>query len=189
MIAVTIYSTIFPFLALSNSYLVEKWGISESLAGYYLGFIDITSLVLSPFFGWLVDYTGKRGYLVIIGNITAVFAYCLLGFSSIYPIIPIILLGIHFSAMPAALWPCLPLLVEKRHTGIGYAIVSSLMNASLTVIHPLAGHIGDQYQFFGFCIFLAGISTISVILAIIWNYLDKSRSVPLLNQKETIKSQ
>jgi len=189
IIAVTIYSSIFPFLAISNSYIVEKWEVSPEQAGYYLGFIDLTSLILSPVFGWIVDFTGKRGYLVILGNATAVFAYGMLAFTPVFPIIPIALLGIHFSMMPAALWPCLPLLVDKHHTSIGYAIVSSLMNASLTGIHPLAGVIASEYRMFGLCIFLAGISGISVIVAIIWNYLDSKRLIPLLNRKYVDKGQ
>jgi len=127
--------------------------------------------------------------MVIMGNATAVVAYIMLAFTQVIPIIPIALLGVHFSMMPAALWPCLPLLVQKNHTAIGYAIVSSFMNASLTLVHPLVGYIADEHGFFGFCIALAGISGISVILAIIWNYLDNKKQLPLLNRKDPAKIQ
>jgi hypothetical protein len=44
----------------------------------------------------------------------------------------VIMLGIHFSLIPAAIWPCIPLLVQETSQGVGFAIVSALMNASLT---------------------------------------------------------
>jgi hypothetical protein len=47
----------------SSQYISSKWNISTQKANFFLGFIDLTSLALSPLFGFVVDQTGKKGYL------------------------------------------------------------------------------------------------------------------------------
>jgi hypothetical protein len=94
-----------------------------------------------------------------------------------------------------------PLLVDKKQSGLAFAIISALINASLTGINPLydvrvccgvdytcrAGLIADTSGFTSFLLFLAGISFLSVCFAIIWNILDRTRHPPLLNSKEALK--
>lgn len=184
-IAVTIYGTIFPFLGNASQYIAEKWSIPQEEATMWLSFIDLTSLFMSPIFGWTVDFTAKRGYLVIIGNMLAVFGYLLLGLSRAYPLVAICFLGMHFSLMPAALWPCLPSLVIEEHTGFAFAIVSSLINAFLTAINPLAGYIVDNFGFDWLMLFFAAISCVSLLLAIVWNLLDFWKDKPQLNLHST----
>ncbi len=142
---------------------------------------------MSPIFGWIVDRTGKRGYLVILGNSFAVIGYLILGTTSVFPLLGIMLLGIHFSLMPAALWPCVPLLVKSNHSGLAFAIISALINASLTGIDPLLGYIADKRGFEMFCLTLAMISGVSVLAALLWNYMDTRRELPLLNRKDALK--
>jgi len=185
IIAVTIYSTIFPFLAMAGEYIAKKWNMPDSEANEWLGFIDLTSLIMSPVFGFVVDHTGKRGFLVIAGTFLAVVSYLMLGLTRAYPLVPIMILGTHFALMPAALWPCLPSIVTDAHSGFAFSLVSSLMNASLTGISPLSGFVVDNYGFTWFCMLFACISAISFLTSLLWNLLDLKRKPPVLNTKPT----
>jgi len=180
-IAVSIYGTIFPFLAISSVPIMNKFDWKPEKVGPLLATIDITSLLLSPFFGWLVDRTGKRGYLVIIGNSLAVVGYFIMGFTYLHPMFATVLLGFHFCMMPAALWPCVDLLVKPHHVGIAFAIVSALINGALAGVTPLAALIVDHSGLTGLCLLFAGISSFSVLVAVIWNYRDKRSTRPILN--------
>eukprot|EP01116_Phalansterium_solitarium_P014382 TRINITY_DN32010_c0_g1_i1.p1 TRINITY_DN32010_c0_g1~~TRINITY_DN32010_c0_g1_i1.p1 ORF type:complete len:448 (+),score=91.94 TRINITY_DN32010_c0_g1_i1:128-1471(+) len=186
-IAVTIYSTIFPFRALASAEIAAKWDIDEAAVGSMMSTIDIASLIMSPICGLLVDYTGKRGYLVVAGNTLGVIAYLVLGLTSVHPMVGLVILGLHFSLMPAALWPCVPLLAHPKHEAVAFAIVSALINASLTGVIPLGGLIIDEYDFKALCVFFADISVVSVVLALLWNFLDACGPRPVLNVKDTPK--
>lgn len=84
---------------------------------------------------------------VVLGsNALAVVAYLLFALTDLHPLVSIVMLGIHFSLMPACVWPLVSLLVEKDLQGTAYAIVSSLMNAALTGMFPLSGYIGKYNQ-------------------------------------------
>jgi len=183
IIATTIYTSIFTFLALSSKYIMEKWDLSPQQTGFYVSLIDVISLVLTPVFGLVVDKTGKRGFLLVVGNCIAVIGYLLLGNSSMHPMIGIMLLGFHFALMPAALWPCVPLVVPAVVEGTAFAIISSLQSASLSGSVPLGGYIGDEYGFQALCMFFAGLATFAALLSIAWNMMDKYWGDGFLNDK------
>jgi MFS family permease len=100
-IATTIYSVIFPFLSLASSFVVEKYSVSVERSNFYLSLIDICALISTPFFGILVDFTGKRGILVLFANSLAVLGLLLIAFtpSLFFFLFAVILLGVHFSMM------------------------------------------------------------------------------------------
>lgn len=109
-------------------------------------------------------------------------AYLILGLTHWEPMIATILLGLHFALMPAVVWPCLPLIIDEKHTALGFAIVSSLMNASLTGMNSLGGWILEQSGFHDFCLLLTVISLISVIASIFMNVRDSYSPHPVLNR-------
>jgi len=188
-VTVTIYSTIFPFLGLSSGHIVDKYHVTPQKSGFYLAFIDFTALALSPLFAWLVDITGKKGIPVTIGNSLAVIAYLILGLTDWEPMIATILLGLHFALMPAVVWPCLPLIVDEKHTALAFAIVSSLMNASLTGMNSLGGWILEHNGFHDFCLLLTVISLISVIASLVLNFRDMHSLNPVLNRKDLTQNE
>jgi len=55
-----IYMTIFPFIWLSNSMLVDKYGFNKDQAGFLYSTPYIISAVASPFLGLALDKLGRR---------------------------------------------------------------------------------------------------------------------------------
>ena len=52
-------------------------------------------------------------------------------FSDVAPRYPMIVLGAAFVLVPAALWPSVPLLVDKRMTGTAYGVLTQIQNIGL----------------------------------------------------------
>ena len=134
LLCLTFYSAIFPFTALSTDFFNSKWGLpltagSEggfftqvfynvihmfSTAGGTTTIIIFASMVFAPFFGQLVDRFGKRATVMVGGSILMVPAFLMMAFTMIPPAIPMIVLGAAFVMVPAAMWPSIPLIVEKN---------------------------------------------------------------------------
>ena len=89
--------------------------------------------------------------------------------------------------MPAALWPCMAFIVEEKYSGFAFALVSSLMNASLTAVYAYSGAIVEDHGFSWFCIFFACLSGASVLVSIVWNVMDLFEEKPVLNSKVEAK--
>jgi MFS family permease len=182
-VATTIYCSVFAFRSMTSELIASKWNLSLQTATLFLSIIDLTSLVTTPFFGWIVDVTGLYGWLLLGGNALAVMAYLLFGLTSINPLVSIVMLGIHFSLMPACMWPAISLLVDQDIRGTAYATVSAVMNAALTGMYPLSGYIGDNYGLMGMCLWFAGVATLSVGLTLALNIVDARQTKSVLNKK------
>jgi len=205
-IATTIYTAIYTFRSLSSPYISRKFDYDNEWALFCVSIIDISSMLTSSLFGWLVDRTGYRGYLVIVGNVLAVVGFLVIGLTELNPLVAVVLLGIHFALMPAALWslqkalemdilwpsvhicllylkyrPGIAILVDQRIEGTAFAFVSALINLGTSVMFPIAGYVGDSLGFQFFCLLLAFLSGISVTLAIMWNIVDARNQTPVLN--------
>jgi MFS family permease len=144
-------------LTLRSKYIAAKWQYSDDQANFYISLIDITSLLISPLFGWLVDSTGKKGWLVLAGNVIAVLGYFVIGQTHLPAPVGIALLGIHFALLPSAMWPAVSAMAPPELEGLSFALVSAFLNAALAGAQPLAGYIADTAGLEGLCTFLAGV--------------------------------
>ncbi|HHJ51706.1 MAG TPA: MFS transporter [Caldithrix abyssi] len=163
MLCVLFYSAIFPFTALSTDFFVDKWGIARvaessggffsqvfnnflhmfSTAGGISSIIIFASMVLAPFAGHLVDKIGKRASLMIIGSIIMIPSYLMMGFTTIYPAIPMMILGAAFVLVPAAMWPSVPLIVKKEYVGTAFGLITFIQNIGLSLFPYLNGLLRD----------------------------------------------
>jgi MFS family permease len=159
LMCVTFYSAIFPFTALSTDFFHEKFGLPMTagagggfLAGVFANFahmfstapgtssiIIFASMVFAPFAGGLVDRFGRRASLMVFGSILMIPCYLLLAFSSLPPAIPMVLLGAAFVLVPAAMWPSVPLLVEKERVGTAFGLMTMVQNVGLMIFPWLNG--------------------------------------------------
>jgi hypothetical protein len=64
-VSITIYCSIFAFRSLTSQFMASKWNLDLQMATLFLSIIDLTSLILTPFFGWIIDATGLHGWLCI----------------------------------------------------------------------------------------------------------------------------
>jgi hypothetical protein len=46
--------------------------------------------------------------------------------SSIYYYLPLVLMGVFYSSYAAVLWPCVPLVLEKKYVGTGFGVAFAI---------------------------------------------------------------
>ena len=92
-----------------------------------------------------LDHKGKGATMLILGAILMI--VCHLTFAFVLPEFPskpvaygsIVLLGISFSLVPAALWPSVPKIVETRYLGSAYSLIFWIQNIGLCLFPMLFG--------------------------------------------------
>ncbi|MCP2619085.1 MFS transporter, partial [Candidatus Aminicenantes bacterium AC-335-A11] len=143
LLCMTFYSAIFPFTAFSTVFLQSKFGLTAVQGGFYTSLVITGSMIFTPLFGLLVDKIGKRATLMIVGSLMLIPTHLTLGLTYIHPAIPMIVLGISFSLVPAALWPSIPIMIEEKRLGTAFGLMTLIQNIGLTIFPWLAGKITD----------------------------------------------
>jgi MFS family permease len=145
LLCVTFYSAVFPFQAYAPDILVQKFGYSVTLAGSIASALIFGTMIFTPIFGWLVDRFGKRASLMMLGSLLLIPCHLLIGFTYIPPIIPIFVVGIALSLVPAALWAAIPMMVPESRLGTAFGVVGYIQNVGLMLFPYLAGRISDAH--------------------------------------------
>ncbi len=175
LLCMTFYSAIFPFTAFSTVLLQTKFGFSAVLGALYTSMIFTASMVFTPLLGLLVDKIGKRGTLMIFGSLLLVPAHLILGLTYVHPVIPMIMIGISFSLVPAALWPVIPIMVEERRLGTAFGMMTCIQNIGLTIFPFLAGKMRDLSggEFTNTMIMFACLGFVGIVFSLLLKSADK----------------
>ena len=103
--------------------------------------IIFASMCLAAFAGGFVDRVGRRASLMLVGALLMIPCYLTLGFTMAPPWAPMILLGASFVLVPAAMWPSVPLIVEKKIVGTAFGLMTMIQNAGLALFPWLNGRL------------------------------------------------
>ena len=142
ILCVLYYSAIFPFQKFAVPMLQNTLAISSQEASDLFAWFPIGAMILTPLLGAFLDFRGKGATMLILGAI--LMCACHLTFALVpltKPIayIAIILLGVSFSLVPAALWPSVPKLVDGRYLGSGYSVIFWIQNLGLWAFPLIIG--------------------------------------------------
>lgn len=143
LLCVTFYSAVFPFMAFAPDFFYHKFGMSLEKSGQIASLLPLGTLIFTPLFGFLIDKYGKAASAMIIGSLVLFIVHLGFAFTMIYPYVPMVLLGISFSLIPAAMWPSLVKLVDYKQIGTAYGLMYSIQNLGLFAIPIAAGAILD----------------------------------------------
>jgi len=105
--------------------------------------LPLGTLLFTPIFGALIDRIGKGATVMIYGSLILLIVHLTFALTQFPPYIPMILLGISFSLVPAAMWPTMVRLVDEKQIGTAYGIMYSIQNLGLWGFPILAGKILD----------------------------------------------
>ena len=145
LLCVTFYSAVFPFLSFASDILVQRFGYLPAVAGNYASFLILGTLIFTPIFGWIVDHWGRRATLMILGSLLLFPCHALLGYTHIHPVIPMFLIGVALSLVPAALWAAIPMMVPESRLGTAFGVIGYVQNVGLWLFPLLAGKIADAH--------------------------------------------
>ncbi len=144
LLCVTFYAGVFPFLKFAPDFFYHKFGISRESSGDLASLLPYGTVLFTPIFGWFVDKKGKSASLMIYGSLLLIIVHLSFGLTTINPYVLMILLGIAFSLVPAAMWPAVAKIVPEYRIGTAYGTMFSLQNLGLFAIPILAGTILDR---------------------------------------------
>ncbi|MBC8319214.1 MAG: MFS transporter [Bacteroidetes bacterium] len=143
LLCVTFYSAVFPFMAFAPDFFLHKFGMSYEKSGQIASLLPLGTLLFTPLFGFLIDKYGRAASSMIFGSLVLFVVHLGFAFTNIYPYVPMILLGIAFSLIPAAMWPSLVKLVDYKQMGTAYGLMYSIQNLGLFATPIAAGAILD----------------------------------------------
>ena len=118
LLCVLYYSAIFPFQRYAPNYLEVTLNVDAATASQLFSCFPILAMVLTPFLGAFLDFKGKGASMLMAGAIIMI--VCHLSFAFVLPAFPskglamllIVVLGVSFSLVPAALWPSVPKIID-----------------------------------------------------------------------------
>ena len=143
-LCVTFYAAVFPFLKYAPDLFYNRFGLSRETSGDIASLLPFATVLFTPLFGWLVDKKGKSATLMIYGSLLLIIVHVLITFTTFNIYILMILLGIAFSLVPAAMWPGVAKIVPVSRIGSAYGAMFSLQNLGLFAIPILAGYVLDK---------------------------------------------
>ncbi|HEY9114495.1 MAG TPA: MFS transporter [Bacteroidales bacterium] len=181
LLCVTFYSAVFPFLAFAPDFFQNKFDMSSVQSGAVTSWLPLATLVFTPLFGFLIDRYGKAATAMIFGASLLLIIHLMFTFTNIQPHLPMILLGVSFSLIPAAMWPSLVRLVKEKEIGTAYGLMYSIQNLGLFSFPILAGYILDKsnpgveehLNYTPTMIMFAVLGLLGVIFAFLLKYEDK----------------
>ncbi len=144
ILCVTFYSAVFPFLKFAPDLLMNKFAMPRALAGDVTSYLMYGTILLTPLFGWITDNKGKSATLMYLGSALLIIAHLMFAKTYIEPRVPIVLLGIAFSLVPAAMWPAVTKIVRQSKLGTAYGFMFSVQNIGLWIFPIVIGAVIDS---------------------------------------------
>ena len=145
LLCVLYYSAIFPFQRYATNFLELTLGISAEEGAQLFSCFPILAMVLTPFLGFFLDRVGKGASMLMIGSV--IMTACHLCFAFLLPVFPykwlalliIVILGVSFSLVPAALWPSVPKIIDEKILGSAYCLIFWVQNIGLCFVPKIIG--------------------------------------------------
>ena len=143
MLCITFYSAMFPFQTFAIKFFQEAHGVTPEYAGFLSSLLTLAAMVFTPLFGLLSDFIGKRSLLMMFGSLLIIPVYLLMGYTDINLIIPMSIMGIAFSLVPAIMWPSVSLVTPASKLGTAYGLMTMIQNIGLFGFNIAIGWAND----------------------------------------------
>lgn len=145
ILCVLYYSAIFPFQRYATNFFEETLSIDAASAAKLFSCFPILAMVLTPFLGFFLDKKGKGATMLLLGSVIMV--VCHLCFAFLLPVFPykwlaltiVVVLGVSFSLVPAALWPSVPKIIDEKILGSAYCLIFWVQNVGLCFVPMIIG--------------------------------------------------
>jgi MFS family permease len=153
----TFYSAIFPFRTFAidlftNKILSAHGGLAAAeavrvaalkQAGSLNSLLPLSAMIATPLFGLLVDRLGKRALFMMFGSLLLMPVYLMMAYSPTSLYVPVSLMGIAFSLIPAVMWPSVAYIVDQSRLGTAYALMTLIQQIGFFLLNLLIGKAND----------------------------------------------
>ncbi|MFH1313399.1 MAG: MFS transporter [Candidatus Eisenbacteria bacterium] len=194
LLCLCFYSAIFPFTALSTNFFHEKWGLPLAMGsaeGFFAAVFQnfrymfstapgttsilvAMSMVFAPFAGALVDRIGRRASMMIFGSALMIPCYLALAYTHLSPAMVMVVLGMAFVLVPAALWPAVPLIVSRGRLGTAFGVMTLIQNVGLMLFPWLNGWLRERTETYSASMLMfAGLGVAALVFAVLLRSVDR----------------
>lgn len=156
-ICLCFYSAIFPFrtfaIDLYTNRILDTQGgletteamraLAHEQAGYFAGLLPLSTLIATPLLGFLSDRIGKRATLLMTAALVFMPAFALIGYTQVSLWVPVCMMGVALSVIPAVLWPSVAYLANPARLGTAYALMTLIMQIGFFAMNLLIGTAND----------------------------------------------
>ena len=159
----------FPFQTFAIKFFQEAHGTSREVGGNLSSILTLAAMVFTPLFGLLADKIGKRALLMMFGSLLIIPVYLMMAYQfgkpdvmtdsdfihlsikffdidaaiPIYLILPMAMMGIAFSLVPAVMWPSVAIIVDSSKLGTAYGLMTMIQNIGLFGFNLMIGFAND----------------------------------------------
>lgn len=144
LLCVTFYSAMFPFQTFAVKFFMERHGASREFGGFLSSLLTFFAMVFTPLFGLLADKIGNRSKLMMLGSLLIIPVYLMMAYTQINLFVPMGIMGIAFSLIPAVMWPSVAIVVEEQKLGTAYGLMTMIQNIGLSGFNLLIGAVNDS---------------------------------------------
>ncbi len=142
-LCITFYSGIFPFQTFAVKFFMETHGVSRETGGFLSSMLTLFAMIGTPAFGFVVDRVGRRSLFMLFGSVLLVPVYLMMAYSSVSLYVPMAIMGVAFSLIPAVMWPSVAYVVPESKLGTAYGLMTMIQNIGLFGFNLLIGWAND----------------------------------------------
>lgn len=144
-LCITFYSAIFPFQTFAVKFFIEAHGASREFGGFLSSMLTLFAMICTPLFGLLVDKVGKRALFMMFGSLLLVPVYLVMAYTHVPLVVPMAVMGVAFSLIPAVMWPSVAYIVDQSKLGTAYGLMTMIQNIGLAGFNLLIGWANDHW--------------------------------------------
>ncbi|MEJ5263785.1 MAG: MFS transporter [Bacteroidales bacterium] len=171
LLCVVFYSAMFPFQTFAVKFFQHVHHTTRDAGGLLSSLLTLSAMVFTPIFGALSDKIGRRATLMLAGSLLIIPVYLLMGYGvnlsgwlglpeslhikfallkidSVLPtnlFIPMAMMGLAFSLVPAVMWPSVAYVVDATKLGTAYGLMTLIQNVGLFSFNLLIGAVNDIF--------------------------------------------
>ncbi len=145
-LCVTFYSAIFPFQTFAVKFFIEAHGTTRAYGGFLNSLLTLFAMICTPLFGLMVDKIGKRALFMMWGSALLIPVYLMMAYLDLPLLVPMAMMGIAFSLIPAVMWPSVAYIVEEKRLGTAYGLMTLIQNVGLAGFNLMIGWANDTWS-------------------------------------------
>ena len=145
----TFYSAIFPFRTFAIKFFMHTHfadlseDVARETAGFFNSLLPMSAMIATPLFGLLVDKLGKRALFMMFGSFLLMPVFLIMMYGGVTLWVPVSMMGIAFSLIPAIMWPSVAYIVEEKRLGTAYALMTLIQQIGFFALNLMIGIAND----------------------------------------------
>ncbi|HET7209558.1 MAG TPA: MFS transporter [Terriglobales bacterium] len=138
------YAAIFPFETFAVKFFIDSRHTSREFGGFVLSILTFFTMFGTPAFGLLTDKVGKRALLMSLGALLLIPSFLIMAYSNVSLYVPMSLMGLAFSLVPAIIWPSVAYIVDQKTLGTAYGLMTMIQNIGMASFNWILGWANDR---------------------------------------------